>query len=271
MTTFSELYADRCYVNQQGDLKPHFWKPQPIERTDFTLFADETMVCEESWGVSQVCDRILALGLHLEIPVGEFVNQASKRDLPQDAVMHNLLKSNIADEAVHYKGFVNAVESYNTTWASLKDAANCAEHWQNLTCHPIEAAQALETGIFLDTLGFLRLAGGKSLVEMASQIARDEYRHVATNRGILAALGYPMMPDFWNLVEETLSWVFEGLNIPKSAVGIKIDTGFFVNAGRSLLTTGEARQLDDLVNYAAHKLPFEIGNAKLYSREVGVG
>jgi len=268
MTTFAQLYTDRCYENQLGELKPHFWKPQPIERTDFTLFADETMPCDESWGVAQVCDRILALGLHLEIPVGEFVSQASKRELPQDPIMHRLLKSNIADEAAHFKGMEIATQAYNVTWASLKEAANCAEHWQNLNCHPVEAAQALETGIFLGTLGFLRLAGGKSLVGMASEIARDEYRHVATNRGILAALNYPLMPSFWDLVKDTLSWVFQDLNIPKSAVGIKIDTDFFINAGKSLLIDGEARQLDDLVNYAAHKLPFEIGNAKLYSREV---
>jgi hypothetical protein len=265
MTTFAQLYTDRCY-EKEGKLIPHYWKPSEILNEPPCLFADESSPIDSNWGVESVISRVLALGLHLELPVGEFIAEASKQDLPQDPILAKLLKSNIADEARHYRGFELASEVYPIAPMDLVEAKIVTAEWQSINCHAIEAAQALETGVFLATLGFLRLAGGKSLCKMASQIARDEYRHVATNRGILVALDYPLMPNFWGTVENTLLWLFDGLNIPKSATGMKVDCDFFVNSGKSLLLTGEARKLDDLVGFVHHNLPFEISNSELYSR-----
>jgi hypothetical protein len=264
-TTFIQLYADRCDL-KEGKLIPHFWKPKEIPYAQPCLFGDERSPCEPDWNVDRVLSRILALGLKLELPVGEFIAEASKNDLPAAPTLAKLLKTNIADEAAHYRGFELARESYNVAPMDLVEAQVITAEWQSINCHAIEAAQALETGVFLATLGFLRLAGGKSLCNMAGQIARDEYRHVATNRGILAALGYPLMPDFWSVVQDSLAWVFEGLNIPKSKTGMKVDSDFFIKSGKSLLQTGEARQLDDLVGFVHHNLPFEISNSELYNR-----
>ena len=63
---------------------------------------------------------------------------------------------------------------------------------------------------------------------------------------------------------ETIEWIFGGLYIPASELGVIVDREFFRNSALQLLNTGEAQELDDLINYANHLLPFEISNDRLY-------
>ena len=51
-------------------------------------------------GGEQVVQRALALRC-LEIPVGDFITQAMKGDLPEDAGCKDLLLSNVVDEEKH--------------------------------------------------------------------------------------------------------------------------------------------------------------------------
>jgi hypothetical protein len=114
----------------------------------------------------------------------------------------------------------------------------------------------------------MRLFGGKSLSHMAAQIAKDEYRHVAVNMAVMQGLKLEFGGRVLSLVDETVSWIFQGLSIPESDTGVMVDSVFFRRASRELISTGTARDLDELCTYSNHYAPFEISNEALYSRSV---
>jgi hypothetical protein len=265
MATFQTLYASRC-DKKNGKLIPNSWKPQPIDKSPLTLFADDDCPVNAEWGCESVIHRIIALGLHCEIPVGDFVRDAGKGDLPNDPILPTLLRSHVADEAAHDLGFRLAAEKYTPTWLHQCDARDLASQWQSIAIHPIVPAAALEVGVFLASLGAMRLFGGNSLSHMASQIARDEYRHVAVNMAVMRGLGLGFTDRILALIDDTVSWVFEGLEIPAIETGMVVDREFFRRSSRELVSTGTAKDLDDLTNYTTHSLPFEISNAALYTR-----
>ena len=267
MATFQSLYASRC-TTKNDKLVPVFWKPQPIALDPLTLFADDDCPTKPEWQCNDAIQRIIALGLHCEIPVGEFVQDAGKGDLPSDPILPTMLRSHVADEAAHDLGFKLAAEKYKPGEQHLVDAKFLANQWQSLPSHPIVPAAALEVGVFLASLGAMRLFGGNSLSHMASQIARDEYRHVAVNMAVMRGLGLEFNTRILNLIDDTVSWVFTDLNIPAHETGIVVDREFFRRSSCELIETGTARDLDDLTSYTSHYLPFEISNAALYSRAV---
>lgn len=267
MATFQSLYASRCTL-KNDKLIPNFWKPQPIEYHPLTLFADDDCEVHTNWECEPVIQRIIALGLHCEIPVGDFVRDAGKGDLPADPILPTLLRSHVADEAAHDLGFRLAAEKYTPAGRYLVDARELANEWQSIDIHPIVPAAALEVGVFLASLGAMRLFGGNSLSHMASQIARDEYRHVAVNMAVMRGLGLEFTDRILSLIDDTVSWVFEDLNIPASETGMTVDREFFRRSSWELVQTGSAVDLDNLTNYVNHYLPFEISNAGLYARGI---
>jgi hypothetical protein len=175
-----------------------------------------------------------------------------------------LLRSHIADEARHDLGFKLAAKAYSIT--SKPEAEELADSWKSLDLHPIVPAAALEVGVFLCSLGAMRLFGGSSLSHMAAQIARDEYRHVAVNTAIMQSLHLSFDKQILELINETVGWIFQGVSIPDSETGIPVNSEFFRRSSMELIETGAASDLDDLTNYTAHLLPFEISNQALYSR-----
>jgi hypothetical protein len=267
MATFQSLYASRC-VQKGEKLVPVFWKPQPIEQHPLTLFADDTCPVQKDWGCDAVIERIIALGLCCEIPVGDFVRDAGKGDLPADPILPTLLRSHVADEAAHDLGFRLVVEKYPVTQNRDLEAEDIAHQWKTLNLHPIVPAAALEVGVFLASLGAMRLFGGKSLSHIAAQIAKDEYRHVAVNMAVMQGLKLEFGDKVLSLVDETVGWIFQGLNIPEFDTGVTVDSAFFRRASHELINTGMARDLDELCTYSNHYAPFEISNEALYSRSV---
>ena len=267
---YQELYLERCVKTDSG-YKPTFWNPQPVVTESFCLYGDESMTVDPQWSCDKVINRLIALGLELELEVGEFVRDASAKDLPQDDHLKKLLQSNIADEAKHYKGFVYAREAYPVSNKSLTEAANIRSQWQTLANieHPLLIAMAMEIGVFLPFLGCTRLFGGKSLATLSRKVAEDEYRHILTNRTLLDDLEI----DAWNLptsvnklIQETVAWAIDDLYIPDSEVDEDFDLDFVLRASKELITTGEAQDYDDLVYVADHVLPFEVSNASQYDR-----
>jgi hypothetical protein len=265
MTTFQALYDSRC-VKKGEKLVPVFWKPQPIEAAPLTLFADDTCPVLPEWGCDAAIMRIIALGLCCEIPVGEFVKNAN-RDLT-DPILPALLRSHVADEAVHDLGFRLAADAYPVSDDIAAEALDIADKWRSIAIHPIVPAAALEVGVFLTSLGAMRLFGGNSLSHMAAQIAKDEYRHVAVNMAVMQGMGLDFTGEILALIDSTVAWIFQGLNIPESETSILVDCDFFVRASCELVTTGSAQDLDDLVNYTDYTAAFEVPNASLYSRSV---
>lgn len=263
MTSITQFYKERCYLTADGKLIPKYWHPQIIDRVPYTLHADATRVCDSNWGVHEVIQRILALGLELELPVGEFV--ADYLTTEERSSLRLLLKSNVADEAHHFRGFQLAVEAYPLSEDVKVEAKVVSDRWMAMkeSTPSIALAAALEIGVFLPSLAALRLFGGSSLARMADGISRDEYRHAAVNRMLVDRSGYNLI-DLSQLTLSTVVWVFQGLDIPESVLGVNVNWEFFEKASHDLIQTGSANQLDDLVNYADHLLPFEISNHKLY-------
>ena len=271
-TSFEQLYQSRCYL-QGEQWKPHFWQPEPIKPEPFTLYGDERSPVRDEWGVETAISKMLALGIHLELPVGEFVTAATQKDLPDIPVISLLLKSNIADEARHLKGFQLADAVYKTSEQHLGEASSISNRWSETIerYHPLLPAMVLEIGVFLITLGCFRLFGGKSLATMSAKIALDEFRHVSTNRSTLLALGL----DAWNppielqeLSRQTLAWCLGEIDIPSRYVGEKFTLDFLLQSSQSLLATGEASAFNETVYIADHVLPFEVSNKSQYSRSL---
>jgi len=256
MTSIAQLYRSRC----NGDGKPLFWIPRPVRNMPHSLFADSRRPCTEA---NDVVKRCIGAALVLEIPVGEFVS-AQKVMPSADAVLRKLLMSNVSDEARHLKAFEYADEEYGSTAmpAEVLSAWEAAAQ----SGHPIAVAAALELGVFLCTLGVLRLVGGPSLSSLAVRVAEDEFRHVATNTAICDALGIDLM-DYWDLVYFTLETIVGcDVDIPLAG-GVRLNLQWIVAQARQLLEQREARELDSLTRIAVHRLPFEVGNEELYDRE----
>jgi hypothetical protein len=269
--TIEQLYLERCYKNDDGRFVPNFWVPQPVKLSPFTLYGDDNSPVLDEWGVGSVIEKILALGLRLELPVGEFVNAATKKDLPDDPFIKKLLTSNVSDEARHYEGFSSACRNYGVRDCVIEETKTIESYWQATVndCHPLETAQVLEVGIFLVTLGILRVAGGKELATMAARISEDESRHTVSNRTALHIMGIdPTNPPkrLRSLTYETLDWVLEGLDIPEDEVGEPFNKDFCLRASEELIRTGRALDYDSVVFLADHLLPFECRNIDLYSR-----
>jgi hypothetical protein len=268
MTTFAELYRSRC--TSEG--KPHFWNPQPLNRVDYSLFGDEDMPVEDSWGVDEAVQKVLALGLFLELPVGEWILSLSKKEASKfDQTLVNLLNSNVRDEAAHYKGICYCIEQYPVSERIRGEAESIANAWLTSGVDPIESACLAETGVFLSSLAILRLAGGSELATVAEQISRDESRHVATNRGVMHLLGLnPAKPSqgVRSLVRDTVAWLSEGLHIPSDDLGESFDFNqkLLLKASGDLVETGISKELNDLLNFGVYTPPFETSNIRNYSR-----
>lgn len=230
------------------------WEPYPLAYVPFETYEGN---------IPAVLERCIALGLYLELPVAEWVGEATKKELPISRAARTTLGRNIADEAVHYKGFKYADMTYRVPVMTLHEAEQIGSIWENHPSHPLEKACLAETGVFLASLSIMRLFGGQSLANLAGEVSRDEQRHVATNRGILLDLNInPANPEpsLKALQEDTLSWLTQGLIV--SDMGI--DSDFFASQSDQLITQGHAPELDELTDHSNYVPPFERANVRLY-------
>ena len=267
---FEQLYKERCYIID-GKYKPTFWNPQELTSEPLCLFGDEDMTVEPEWGCEMTILKLLAAGLELELEVGEFVREASDRDLPSCDYVRKLLQSNIADEAKHFKGFSYARQCYNIPQVYLQEAVSFRDRWKDLAEieHPLLIAMAMEIGVFLPYLGCSRLFGGKSLSSMSRKIAEDEYRHVVTNRTAIDSLGYnsyDLPKSVRDLIKESIVWAIGDLFIPEEECGEEFNLDFVLRASDELISTGNAEDFNDTILLYDHVLPFENSNASQYDR-----
>ena len=269
-TSLDDLYISRCRLTESG-YKPTFWSVGEITKEPYTLYGDERRLIKPEWGVEEAISKILALNYFLELPVGEFVSNAAKRELPDSPHVRSLLKSNIADEARHFEGFDLACKAYQPEANHFIAAEAFKNKWEELseTSHPLMAPLVLEVGLFLASLGFLRVCGGKSLATLAAKVSEDESRHVITNRSLLQNYGenaFNPPQRFVNLLKETLEWIFQSVSIPRRILGVKWDVDYFLSVSNDLLTTGDNPRFNSVVYISDHRMPFELSNCKMYDR-----
>lgn len=257
--TFSNLLQNRCN-SETG--KPEYWKPTKPKHAPFQW---------DGYGIPEVVERVLALQMALELPVGKFVSEASKTELPVSATIKKLLLSNVGDENVHERAFRYASEVYPISKKIFFEAEAIAQVWIGAAGHPIEKPTLLECGVFTPALAFLQVCGGQALQGVAAQVAKDEQRHVATNRGAMRKLGMdPGNPAPYLEVccRETLDWLFDGLSVPTSAKGpwffeVNFDKDFLIEESANLVRYALSPGLNQLLTGASiYVPPFEKENAE---------
>lgn len=179
------------------------WSPAPME--------PEAINYED--GRLDTIWKAIALGLALELPVGQFTLSASKGDLPNDPAVIELLLSNTHDEEVHFAGFQAAERAYGCP-THLKEQAN--EIAQLLIEHPdhtVVKAGYMELGVFFVTLPLIRKLGDVGLKMLSENISRDEATHVATNYQIIDQMGLKASQSLSNLRVTIINWLTEDLKI----------------------------------------------------------
>ena len=131
-------------------------------------------------GGEDVIKRALALRC-LEIPVGEFISQAMKGDLPDDKGCLSLLESNVTDEEKHDIALNYAAQAHQVPLALEREAAAIRNTWLELDRHPVLKAVVLERSVFFVLLPIFRFLGDTGLRTTSADISRDEQTHVAAN------------------------------------------------------------------------------------------
>lgn len=257
--TFDSLLQSRC--DETG--RPAYWRPTKQKATPLQW---------DGYGIPEALERVLALQLELELPVGSFVREASKSELPVSETAKKLLLSNVIDEDVHYRAFKYASDTYPITLPVQQEAQSIAQSWIKAPGHPIEKPTLLETGVFTPALAFMQVCGGQAIATIAAQVAKDEQRHVATNRGVCRKLGIDPgkpAPHLEVLRQETMCWLFDGLSVPVSASNrnwlfrTDFDKYFLLQESANLVERGFSAGLNQLLSGGAvYVPPFEKENSE---------
>lgn len=210
-------------------------------------------------GGEEVIQRALALRC-LEIPVGDFIQDAMKGDLPDIKGCKELLESNVQDEIKHDIALNYAAEVHKVPTKFEKEAAHICKTWLELDRHPVLKAVVLERSVFFVLLPIFRFLGDTGLRTTSADISRDEQTHVAANTLVCEALGLKSDKTLNNLRRATIAWCLQSL---KGESDHKHLSGnFWLASSDSLYTRGKA---EGLIETRASRMPafFETSSVNL--------
>jgi hypothetical protein len=189
-------------------------------------------------GAEDALARALSLRV-LEIPVGEFIAEACKKDIPEGS--KSLLESNIVDEERHDLALQYVADSVKGYMPDYTEEANkIRDVWVEASEHPILKAMVLERGIFFVILPMFRFLGNVGMRTTSADISRDEQTHVACNTQFCNELGIELTPYLDKLRKATISWVVQDLKIVDNKWGSK---DFWIRQSDSLMYNGIAEEL----------------------------
>ena len=210
-------------------------------------------------GGEEVIQRALALRC-LEIPVGDFIADAMKGDLPDIKGCKELLASNVVDEENHDIALNYAAKAHQIPVRFEKEAERIKNAWLELDRHPVLKAVVLERSVFFVLLPIFRFLGDTGLRTTSADISRDEQTHVAANSLVCDALGLTSDPTVNRLRRATISWVLQSLQ--GEADHKHLSSNFWLNCSDSLYTRGKAEGLSET---RASRMPafFETNNVNL--------
>jgi hypothetical protein len=210
-------------------------------------------------GGEDVIHRALALR-SLEIPVGDFIKDAMKGDLPTDIGCKELLLSNVVDEENHDEALNYAAEAHQIPIGIEKEAAKITKAWLELRRHPVLKAVVLERSVFFVLLPIFRFLGDTGLRTTSADISRDEQTHVAANTLVCDALGLKSDKQLNNLRKATVAWVLQSLAAESDNKHLSQE--FWMASSNSLYTRGKA---EGLMDTRASRMPafFETNNVNL--------
>ena len=193
-------------------------------------------------GGEEVIQRALALRC-LEIPVGDFITDAMKGELPEDAGCKELLESNVVDEVKHDIALDYAAQAHKLPKPLIKKLRTFVTRGLELDRHPVLKAVVLERSVFFVLLPIFRFLGDTGLRTTSADISRDEQTHVAANSLVCDALKLTSDPAINRLRRATISWCLQSLQ--GEADHKHLSQNFWLNCSDSLYTRGKAEGLSD--------------------------
>ena len=208
-------------------------------------------------GGEEVVQRALALRC-LEIPVGDFISDAMKGDLPAVKGCKELLESNVQDEINHDIALDYAAKAHKIPVRFEKEAERIKQAWLELDRHPVLKAVVLERSVFFVLLPIFRFLGDTGLRTTSADISRDEQTHVAANTLVCEELGLQSDKELNKLRRATVAWVLQSLKGEQPHK--HLSSNFWMASSDSLYTRGKA---EGLIATRASRMPaffFETNN-----------
>ena len=192
--------------------------------------------CRE--GAEETIFRALALR-HMELPVGDFINDALEGDVPSTA--RELLMSNVKDEENHDLALGYIANAYGVDDECEKEALRLQKAWIDHPDHTITKAMVAERAIFFVLLPFFRANGDAGMRTVSADISRDEQVHVACNSLIHKELGLSISPSLDKLRKATMHWVLKPLG--SNTQSKYLDKKFWLDSSDRLMYEGKAPEL----------------------------
>ena len=191
-------------------------------------------------GAEETIYRALAIR-HMELPVGDFILDALKREIPENAV--ELLTSNVRDEEKHDLALGYIANAIGVDPVAEEEAKRLRAAWIEHGDHTLTKALVAERAIFFVLLPFFRFNGDAGLRTVSADISRDEQVHVATNSLVCRELGLDWSPSLDKLRKATINWVMQPLS--GVATNKYINKKFWLDASDRLMYEGKAPELMD--------------------------
>ena len=210
-------------------------------------------------GSEETIFRALALR-HMELPVGEFINEACAKEIPEAS--RALLESNVKDEIRHDLALGYITNALGVDKQAEEEAFRLRQAWIEHPDHPILKAMVAERAIFFVLLPFFRFNGDAGLRTVSADISRDEQVHVAANSLVCRELGLTVSPSLDRLRKATINWVMS----PLSGVSEDkyLNKQFWLDQSDSLMYSGKAEGLFE-TQWARMPAFFETSNSDLPS------
>ena len=184
--------------------------------------------------------RALAIR-HMELPVGEFIQEGLKGEVP--ALAQELLESNITDEENHDLALGYIANALGVDEKAESEALKLRDAWESHPDHTILKALVAERAIFFVLLPFFRFCGDAGLRTVSADISRDEQIHVAANSLVCRDMGLSPSPSLDKLRKATINWIMEPLGT--NTYDKYLDKKFWLDSSDRLMYEGKAPELAD--------------------------
>jgi hypothetical protein len=191
-------------------------------------------------GAEETIFRALAIR-HMELPVGDFILDALKSEIPDNAV--ELLTSNVRDEENHDLALGYIANAIGVDPVAEEEAKRLRAAWIEHGDHTITKALVAERAIFFVLLPFFRFNGDAGLRTVSADISRDEQIHVACNSLVCEELGLKPSLSLDKLRKATVAWIFEPM--AKNSTDKFLDKDFWLRSSDRLMYEGKAPELSD--------------------------
>ena len=188
-------------------------------------------------GAEEAIFRALAMR-HMELPVGDFITDALKTEVPESA--RELLLSNITDEENHDVALGYIANAIGTDVKAEHEAKRIRDAWIAHPDHTVLKAMVAERAIFFVLLPFFRFNGDAGLRTVSADISRDEQIHVAANSLVCRELGLTVSTSLDKLRIATINWVMQPLG---TSANKYLDKKFWLDQSDSLMYSGKAEGL----------------------------